>query len=976
MATTAPDSPPPRPLGAAKLLGAAMAFVGAAVLVSWYLSSLELVTEPALWVVMQWSTAVGFVLTGLAVVAHCARRRRAALLLGAGAAGLGSIALAEQLLTSGTSTTVLFEGEMAASTAIAFALAGGMILVFSLPRTRRSWRDATTVVLASTLAAAGFVGLLGRILDADRPTSWAVLSGMEVHTALAFMGLGIAFFTMLGHFRDGFIDQRIPRWASWAAGLGVGVLIVGIWYGLTSSEQRLRDSAMARTHEATLVHANKMLQDHQRDVQRLGTLWSRSSAVERLSMSPEEAVFVEDLPALRRLVWFAADGSEHELWSAPDAPRAARSVTDTFGGMTALERARNTDRLAISEPSRADPARDALFVALPVRRNDLALGELVLEHDVREFFNQIFGQSNTTAFAVELATDDGYVFYRSHAPVTDPQALARSIPIEGEAAKQIAFGDRIWNIRGASDGRWLAGRRSTANTLLLWVGLFLAVAIAFVVRKSELLRDKAVSLEVANGEIETNAEALAAANRSLEQQRDSLRRTEDQLRRAAREKRRVLDSLSAFLIGVDHDGVVTEWNYVSSELLGLRSSETLGRRFEDLELDWDRESVRDAVRECLASGRRVARDNYSIGSPQGEDDRVVSFTVNPTLDQTRRGFAIIGSDVTERQMLEMQLHHAQKLESVGTLAAGIAHEINTPMQFVGDNVRFLSQSVGPITDTLKKVRDMLSGSGAAASGAASAGDAPDADPSANGDANVDDPNAAAASDAPTRSAADALRDEVKAAVDELDVDFMAEEFPMALEETLEGIERVTTIVRAMKDFSHPGTEGCAAADLNKAIETTLAVARNEYKYHAQVETDFGDIPQVQCWVADLNQVFLNLLVNATHAIRDKLGEHSTEQGTIRISTRQDGDHVEVRVSDTGGGIPEHAQQQIFDQFFTTKGVGKGTGLGLAIARAVVMDRHGGTLDFETEVGEGTTFIVRVPIEQKLSEAEDEARPVC
>ncbi|GJM21939.1 MAG: hypothetical protein DHS20C15_18540 [Planctomycetota bacterium] len=957
--TSNPDSKPN--LGPAKMLGAAMAFIGGSVLLSWYLSSLELVTEPALWVVMQWSTALGFVLTGLAVVAHCARRRRTALMLGGGAAGLGSIALAEQLLTAGGSSVVLFKGGMAAGTALSFALAGGMILVFSIPRTRRSWRDATTVVMASALAAAGFVGLLGRILDADRPTSWSALSGMEIHTALAFMGLGIAFFTMLGHFRDGLMDQRIPRWASWAAGLGVGVLIVGIWHGLTSSEQRLRDSAIARTHEATLVHANKMLQDHQRDVLRLGTLWSRSSASERVRMNAEEEVFVEDFPALRRLVWFAADGSEHPLWSAADV--SPDGIVSQLGGNAALERSRRTGRLAISEPSVTDSGQKSLFVSLPVRRDELALGELLLEHDLSEFFGEIFGRSNTAAFAVELATEGGHVFYRSHPTESSPLAANSASKDHAGAEQQIAFGDRIWTIRGASDGRWLAGRRSTANTLLLWVGLFLAVAIAFVVRKSELLRDKAASLEVANGEVETNSEALALANRSLEQQRDSLRRTEDQLRRAAREKRRVLDSLSAFLIGVDHEGIVTEWNYVSSELLGLRSSETLGRRFEDLDLNWDRESVRDAVRECLASGRRVARDNYAIGMPTGSEDRVVSFTVNPTLDQVRRGFAIIGSDVTERQLLEMQLHHAQKLESVGTLAAGIAHEINTPMQFVGDNVRFLSQSVGPITDTLKKVRDMLADAPAtpadasAGSDAATSGEPSDAVP------------------APSIDMA-AMRNEVKLAVEDLDVDFMAEEFPMALEETLEGIERVTTIVRAMKDFSHPGTEGCASANLNQAIETTLAVARNEYKYHAKVETDFGDLPQVQCWVADLNQVFLNLLVNATHAIRDKLGEHSTEQGTITISTRRDGDSVEVRVADTGGGIPESAQQKIFDQFFTTKSVGRGTGLGLAIARAVVVDRHGGTLDFETEEGVGTTFIVRIPIERDLTEADDEAHPVC
>jgi signal transduction histidine kinase len=195
----------------------------------------------------------------------------------------------------------------------------------------------------------------------------------------------------------------------------------------------------------------------------------------------------------------------------------------------------------------------------------------------------------------------------------------------------------------------------------------------------------------------------------------------------------------------------------------------------------------------------------------------------------------------------------------------------------------------------------------------------------------------------------------------VDVTFLAEELPAALGEMQEGVDRVTTIVRAMKDFSHPGNQGRQSADLNKAIATTLSVARNEYKYCADIETDYGDIPLADCYVADLNQVFLNLLVNAAHAIKDVVGESSGERGTIRIRTRLEGSMIELRFSDTGSGIPEHVREKIFDQFFTTKAVGRGTGLGLAIARAVVVDKHGGTLLFETEMGKGTTFIVRIPV---------------
>jgi len=202
---------------------------------------------------------------------------------------------------------------------------------------------------------------------------------------------------------------------------------------------------------------------------------------------------------------------------------------------------------------------------------------------------------------------------------------------------------------------------------------------------------------------------------------------------------------------------------------------------------------------------------------------------------------------------------------------------------------------------------------------------------------------------------------------------------MALEETLEGIERVSTIVRAMKDFSHPGGEDRSPADVNEAVLTTLAVARNEYKYIAEVELELGELPPVECWIGDLKQVFLNLLVNGTHAIRDRLGPDASELGALTVSSRLDGDVVELRFSDSGGGIPEHVQGRIFEQFFTTKEVGRGTGMGLAICRSVVVEKHGGTLEFETEAGVGTTFVIRVPIhaEEAATAAPNHATtPVC
>jgi len=184
--------------------------------------------------------------------------------------------------------------------------------------------------------------------------------------------------------------------------------------------------------------------------------------------------------------------------------------------------------------------------------------------------------------------------------------------------------------------------------------------------------------------------------------------------------------------------------------------------------------------------------------------------------------------------------------------------------------------------------------------------------------------------------------------------------PPAIVGAMEGLERIATIVRSMKEFAHPDQTEMSSADLNHAIQSTLIIARNEYKYVADVETDFGDLPPVQCYLGEVNQVILNLLVNAAHAIGDVIKD-SGAMGKLTVRTRLDGNEVEIAIGDSGTGIPEAARQRVFDPFFTTKEIGKGTGQGLAIARSVIVNKHGGTLRFETECGKGTTFFIRLPV---------------
>jgi two-component system, NtrC family, sensor kinase len=279
----------------------------------------------------------------------------------------------------------------------------------------------------------------------------------------------------------------------------------------------------------------------------------------------------------------------------------------------------------------------------------------------------------------------------------------------------------------------------------------------------------------------------------------------------------------------------------------------------------------------------------------------------------------------ERQTMELQLRQAQKLEAVGQLAAGIAHEINTPTQYIGDNTHFLQDSFQAIKKAVVGCQELL----------ATARD---------GQANP------------------ALLVRLKETLAAGDLEYLLAQIPPAISETLEGIDRVAKIVRAMKEFSHPGGKEMALADLNHAIETTVTVARNEWKYVADVTLDLDPVlPPVPCFIGEFNQAILNLVVNAAHAIGDALRQRASAKGAITIRTRHIDGHVEVRVTDTGTGIPEAARPHIFEPFFTTKPVGKGTGQGLSLVYACVVKRHGGAVAFESEVGKGTTFILHLPL---------------
>ncbi|MCP4810439.1 MAG: histidine kinase, partial [Proteobacteria bacterium] len=293
--------------------------------------------------------------------------------------------------------------------------------------------------------------------------------------------------------------------------------------------------------------------------------------------------------------------------------------------------------------------------------------------------------------------------------------------------------------------------------------------------------------------------------------------------------------------------------------------------------------------------------------------------------------SIVGRDVSARreaedakQNLETELLHARKLEAVGQLAAGIAHEINTPTQFVGDNTRFLKDAFVDVGQLIAESRRL-----------------------------VDELSVAGSTEQAERLAA---------CLEDADVDFLEEEIPRAIDQSLEGLGRVGKIVSAMKEFAHPGAQGKTAADLNHCIESTITVATNEWKYCCEMELELDpDLPNVFCSAGEINQVVLNMVVNAAHAIEERLGERPTSKGLINISTRSFEDQVEIRIGDTGAGMAPDVVERVFDPFFTTKSVGKGSGQGLSIAHDVIIRKHCGTIRVESEPGVGTTFIIQLPL---------------
>jgi len=388
------------------------------------------------------------------------------------------------------------------------------------------------------------------------------------------------------------------------------------------------------------------------------------------------------------------------------------------------------------------------------------------------------------------------------------------------------------------------------------------------------------------------------------------------------------------IVMVNQDEEVIFWNMAAETMFGFQVQDIVGQRLDDwIEPGVSRDEFARLVSQLTKPHmwRSTGKTVELMALRKGGEAFPIELSISSLQLRGQWQAISIIRDISERkrtelerQSMEVQLRQAQKLESIGQLAAGISHEINTPTQFVGDNTQFLKEAIADLESLIGQYRQLVEG---------------------------------------VESGADvsALIQQIHEKEDEIDLSFLREEIPRAIDQSLEGVGRISKIVRAMKEFSHPGVAGRVETDINRAIRTTLEVSRNEWKYVAEIHLNLAeDLPHILCVPDQINQVFLNLVVNAAQAIAEVIEQSESRIGVIDISTRLLNDQIEIRVSDSGTGVPAGIKERIFDPFFTTKAVGKGTGQGLCIAYTTVVEHHHGSLRVEDHPEGGAVFVVMLP----------------
>lgn len=398
------------------------------------------------------------------------------------------------------------------------------------------------------------------------------------------------------------------------------------------------------------------------------------------------------------------------------------------------------------------------------------------------------------------------------------------------------------------------------------------------------------------------------------------------LRRGNTRFRTFLENSPMGVMIINSNKEIVDVNSHALEILNLEKKDVIGQMCYEYACSYEKDKC-----PVFDAGVKLDRVERVISLADGRKITILKSVRSIEIDgrklavETFIDISDIKKTEEERLLLEKQLYQSQKLEAIGTLSAGIAHEINTPIQFVSDNTSFISEAFSHLMDAIDCYRKLV----------------------------VDCSNGLNLSE---------VMDKFNQISEDAALDYLKEEVPLAIQQAKEGLARVEAIVGAMKNFSYMGTTTKSLSDINDAVKNTVLVTFNEWKHFVELNMDLDpDLPQILCHISDINQVLMNLIMNSTHAVMDVVGQQSKVKGNVSIKTYTENENIVVAISDTGSGIPKKIQDQIFNPFFTTKPIGQGTGQGLSMAYSVIVEKHGGTISFDTKEGQGSTFFLSLPM---------------
>lgn len=416
----------------------------------------------------------------------------------------------------------------------------------------------------------------------------------------------------------------------------------------------------------------------------------------------------------------------------------------------------------------------------------------------------------------------------------------------------------------------------------------------------------------------------------------ALQKAQDELALSHNQIKYLISAIDSILIGVSNNDIITHWNRTAEKVFGISQDEAVGKHIIGFNIPWEWDKIYMGITNSIAERHPVTLPDVGYESIYGQR-RLLGITVNPIIDDNGNlfGYLLFGRDITDKRINEAEILQAQKLQSIGQLAAGIAHEINTPAQYVNDNLYYIQETVKDLEHFMALCDKCIT----------------------------------------LLQNAKQLPPKLKLIVEEIvtlkksiDYDYCTSELPNAVTQSLEGMNKIVQIVKSLKSFAHPDTQTKVAINIHTLIDDVITISRNEWKYVADLSKDFKNVDIIiPCFPNQLSQVFLNMIINARDAIQEAIDKKIIERGHIEISTDMDTDYAIVTIKDNGIGIQDNIKSKIFDPFFTTKEVGKGTGQGLAIAHSIIYDTHKGKIRVNSEYGRGTIFYVYLPLREKLLE---------